>query len=402
MAISHGVFAILVNPRDATLHHGFLDYNKVKLYSLDNTHQGQGYFNDGNSKYRVASDVTGLPRVHTPSGVREGGTGLGTVLYTALCTAAHLRFENVLGFEADVDGDGISSQEGTRSKSAEAWWENAKERYGLAHLVEGEVEEEFDRCFSRGIREWVEQALANSLEGAASVDVDHYELCAGGTANILAQADAYPWENATKRHLVVALYRGDESAEEPEATDPGAWELVSREALVSANLAEFAGSRDEGMRAVLGWLLAFGKAGGLSARELDLLRLRAAYGVDLDPSTWEGFGPEAYEALRENPARRVLGRGSVRRRNGRVVPVRYVATAPTVWQPRFLPPMVVTRHGRRMNPPEVPAELARALSDLHERRAALGWGVFAGEPEPRKNPRARTRRKARRPARRKP
>ena len=46
---------------------------------------GSGYFETSSGDWGIPADQSGYPRIHTPSGVAEKQTGLGTVLYTGGC-----------------------------------------------------------------------------------------------------------------------------------------------------------------------------------------------------------------------------------------------------------------------------------------------------------------------------
>jgi hypothetical protein len=379
---NRGSFALVVNPRGGLLYECYLSSTgHVSAHSLINNEKvGSGYFNDNiNNKYGMSSLATGLPRVHTPSGVVTSGIGLGTVLYTALCTASHLRYENVLEFEADVDGDGISSQPGTRSREAEAWWTAAKERYGLASEVSGDVEASFSKTISSGYQHEVEQIVSSHFKGS-DVDVKSYDLSVEGIRMQDVEGDAYPFDAATNSHLVVALCN-DVRKPDFDDYDTSDWTVLDREALALLNMStiasEMRGSEyRERAVSIAKWLLRLAQDAKVSARDQDAMRLRMITGVDIDPAAWEGFGAEAYETLRSNPPRRVIGRAVVRR-NGRSVPVKLVATGARKRRLRGTPKPLPTQYGRRTNPAGVPRDMAASLSELNDRRLALGWGAFA-------------------------
>lgn len=379
-------FALVVNPRGGLLYDCYVARNgHVSIHNLiDNEKVGSGYFNDDiTNKYGISSSVTGLPRVHTPSGVSEHGIGLGTVLYTALCTAAHQRHEGVLEFSADVDGDGISSKPGTRSDEADDWWTAAKKRYGLAWEISGEVEESFEKTITRGYKDEVEKIASTHFKGS-DVTVNSYEIQMEGIRLEEAEADAYPFDSATEAHLVVAVCDnvGETDFIDYSTSD---WTVLDKDALALSNMsvisAEMRGReyREKASQSAT-WLLKLGQEAGVKARDLDAMRLRLITGVDLDPNAWEGFGAEAYETLRSNPPRRVIGRATLRR-NGKVVPIKIIANGRRKLRLKGIPRPVPIQHGRRTNPASVPRQVASSLAELNERRAALGWGVFANEPK---------------------
>lgn len=120
--------------------------------------EGLGYYETGSDE---ATEITGFPRVHTPSGVEKKGMGYGTSLYTALCLGAHLTEEQEVEIEMNERGAGISSRTDNRSKQADRWWEAAK-KAGLADEEVGEDKEEYVKL----------DADASDLE---SCDIGGYE-----------------------------------------------------------------------------------------------------------------------------------------------------------------------------------------------------------------------------------
>jgi len=102
---------------------------------------GRGYYEEHRNE---PSEVTGLPRSHTPDGVLVKGKGWGTALYTALALGAHQCDEDLVEIEMWKSGDGICSWTDNRSAEADRWWDAAV-RIGLAdQKTEEETEKDED------------------------------------------------------------------------------------------------------------------------------------------------------------------------------------------------------------------------------------------------------------------
>ncbi len=165
--------------------------------------EGNGYFDDGDhgTEYS-ASEQSGFPRVHTPSGVKTRRAGYGTVLYTGLCLAAKLEDRGYLKLATNVAGAGISSN-ANRSNAANAWWSAAKNEFDLAYSVEvegqeEEEEEEYEETITstRGIYA-VREAVIAALDPDGDLDID--EVTVKGTLKKMArteasEADVYPYD----------------------------------------------------------------------------------------------------------------------------------------------------------------------------------------------------------------
>jgi hypothetical protein len=176
----------------------------VEVYdpALDDK-EGSGYFDDGDhgTDYS-ASEKSGFPRVHTPSGVKTRRSGYGTVLYTGLCLAAKLEDRGYLKIATNVAGAGISSNT-NRSNAAEAWWSAAKNEFDLAYSVEvegaeEEEEEEYEETITstRGIRA-VRDAVLAALDPEGDLYID--EVTVKGTIKRMvstgaSEADVYPYD----------------------------------------------------------------------------------------------------------------------------------------------------------------------------------------------------------------
>ena len=106
---------------------------------------GAGYFEtDEDDRYGFPARITGYPRIHTPAGVADKGTGLGTALYTGGCVVgSHLvvgnssRAVRTTLSDSMLENAGCSSGPGA-SKAAKIWWRGATER-GLATETTGTV-----------------------------------------------------------------------------------------------------------------------------------------------------------------------------------------------------------------------------------------------------------------------
>lgn len=170
------------------------DDGEIEIWDLGRGGQriGLGSYETDDPNYLAAAEVTGLPRVHTPSGVTPKGKGYGTTLYTGLCLGAHLHSEQELDLSVDQDGDGVSSDSETRSASADIWWRRAKE-LGLADQVEEERTQE-DVEFDSG-----------------DLDCEHsdgsvYISWARGDLTTEVVADAYYYQNADNADLIIASF----------------------------------------------------------------------------------------------------------------------------------------------------------------------------------------------------
>lgn len=344
MAPSQVTFGLVVNPRDGR---PFLcDRTKsrtVWIYDMNAVTdgdeidaEGEGYFegDSGEADYREAAEVTGFPRVHTPSGVRHKQRGNGTCLYTALCLAAAMEDDGELSLSGlSVSGQGISSNE-HRSRVASDWWEAAKTRFGLAHEVRAEVRTEFDDeelDLPRGAFDAVEDRLRRRFNGR-DIDLSGGSVTCYGHMTAERVADAYPYEKAVEKHLVV--FRSDQRVDDFQSLDFNAVEIVSPEALAAIS---FAGIDDWNAFNLAGKLVHLAYSANLPRKVIDGMEARLLSHADPDapPSHWSTFYDP--RTPRENPSRR--------------------------------------RHAvsRRVLDPELDAVRAR--------RRALGWSAFA-DPSP--------------------
>lgn len=380
--------ALLVNPKTTEFCYSEIDGSEVRVRTLDSYPAGEGYFDSSASGSGWTYDVTGLPRVHTPNGVRDKGGGYGTVLYTALCHAAHRSLEETTpehGPPSATEGDGISSGE-PRSKFADTWWDRAKDRYGLAHEEQGRIEDSFEVHLDGGNNVSIQQVIRDYLR-AEKVKVDGYRMEAMGTAMVLKTADAYPYSAATDANLVLAdLPLNDESFDE---ADPRRFSRVNVEAIIAGGfglLGERARRRRAGdpkdLDASLSANVLFEvlRHAGASKADIERCRLRFLTGVDDDPRTWQEIGDySGMVSLRENPSPRpkliaVCGRK-------RLSLVRCSQT-PRAWsRPRATPAARAVAYRRNPSTQAFarPAAVREAVERVHVLRARLGWGVFMAD-----------------------
>jgi hypothetical protein len=171
--------------------------DEIEIWSMERDGQrlGLGSYEKYDETYLQPSYITGMPRVHTPSGVAVKGKGYGTTLYTGLCVGAHQHHENELSLGVDYDGDGISSSSDTRSSSASKWWDMAV-RLGLAAEVEDEHVDE-DVEFESG-------DLSCTHYDGEQVEVDW----ARGSITRYISANVYEFDKAEDADLVVAVLEG--------------------------------------------------------------------------------------------------------------------------------------------------------------------------------------------------
>jgi hypothetical protein len=102
---------------------------------------GRGYYEEHSNE---PSQITGLPRSHTPDGVLIKRKGWGTALYTALALGAHQCDQELVEIEMFRSGGGICSWTDNRSAEADKWWDAAV-KLGLAdQQVEEETEKDED------------------------------------------------------------------------------------------------------------------------------------------------------------------------------------------------------------------------------------------------------------------
>lgn len=385
-------FALLVNPKTAEFCQADIRRTKVRTLDLGAAVLGEGYFDEGQhgDQYGWTYAVTGLPRVHTPTGVGRKGRGDGTALYTALAVAGRMSVRGELdrnaGPPSDREGEGASSGE-PRSTFAEAWWTRARERYGLVESVEGVREEEFEEKLSGPRVKRALRDLASEELGFAVRDIVYYDASLSGTADRPATADAYPAARAFAANLVLAtMAPGHTDAFSSLPLDAFDTATLNVPAILAGSFGALGGlrarnandrERAHGAAEILFDLL---RRGGASRADIERCRLRFLTGVDDDPRTWQEIGDYgAFVPLRENPATRVT-RGVVRR--GRRSSLwRRRHHAPTVLRPTRAPRAAAVQFRRNPSTHAAarPAAVREAIAATHALRASLGWGVFAAE-----------------------
>lgn len=318
------IFALLANPKDGVPYYAARQGDqRVAIYTLDDEPAGSGYFNyDLHDKYGFSSS-SGFPRVHTPHGVSGSGKGLGTVLYSSLCAAAFLQSQGRdLRLRMDVNGPGISSQKGTRSDSAEAWWTRAKTTYGLAHeenvWSDDEVEEDVNLKTD-------EAAYLLKAHGKPGVVIHRSFMHVEGVRTRTGTVDVYPFKSAEEYHLVVGFVELE--------SDAAAWREVGCEPMFYIDVPAIVA-------------LNYGSLWNPKRRFTDAQR------------------DDIFAALLDCAKQANASKDELRS-----MAVRYLAHADV-------------EDGRsRRNPSGNATELREAMGQVKKLRTKLGWDVFLSDPE---------------------
>lgn len=351
-----GIFAVLVNPRDGRLYTAVSAAQETGTYACDLAGRsvGNGYLETRVTSLDAASaTATGLPRAHTTDGAVSVGQGLGTVLYTALCARAHVGATNALALPPRMPargGDGISSETQTRTADADAWWQRARERFGLAREVRGCAQYPF-----AGIQSVPDRAARSALAAAfgvpdGSVNLKNFRFEAHGSYEQCGLTfDVYPYASAREAHLVAGVTEPRHEGRVRLADlDPTALAELDPGALAAVNVAALREALDDDAAArALAWLLATAEHAGVPAADRDRMRLRFRAGVDVAAS-----GTGRALAARENPAR-----------------LRVVRLAPSL----------------RANPGRASASdaaVGAAARNLQALRGELGWDFFVDDVPP--------------------
>lgn len=207
--MGHDIIGVVINPKLMRPAIVTWDGDEVYIYRTDGKikWEGSGSYDTGDSPYDKPQRMTSYPRVHTPSGVRSKGQGYGTALYTGLCLGAYLDENGIHKLDIPYGGEGISSEEETRSSSATAWWTKAKEK-GLASEVEAEEERE-DVELDVSSADLDECGIGPPESTISHVNVVNVDLVEHGVA------DVYEYDAAWGGDLAVAelsyeAYRGSE------------------------------------------------------------------------------------------------------------------------------------------------------------------------------------------------
>jgi hypothetical protein len=284
-------FGLIVNPRDGRPFAArLLNGDDVFIYDLnvasglDMKALGHGYFDLGDPSDDVGlpAFATGFPRVHLPDGVwGKHGEGLGTVLYTALCTAAALDSDDVLRLvRPRQHAPGICSGEDHRSAAASRWWRNAVRRFGLADEVETELE------------------------------YDGYRF------SVLA--DVYRYQRALDAHLVALRFRSTRAPNEGGFSRPETIELTDPYALAALS---FVGCSDWNSKHIAWRLIEIAAHHGLPQLVIDGMVERLA--ARADPDETPVRRGEFYDPTRSNPSPVTRGRRALLRSElGRVAKLR--------------------------------------------------------------------------------
>jgi hypothetical protein len=385
-------FGLLVNPKNGDILLADVRGSDVRIIDTGGYQAGSGYFDDGNTSYSWTYEITSLPRVHTPSGVDMKGGGYGTVLYTALCYAAHQSTRGRLsgndGPPRRMRGDGISSGR-DRSAYAERWWKAAKAKYGLAELVEGTTYEDFDIDITDGISRDIETFAQEHL-GEDDIKVNGYSVNITGEKAETASADAYPFENALDANLILARLAPNDQLLGEQRVD--AFSDVNVKALIAGNFgmlgeaarksnAEDRADRQKAANVLFDVL----KDNGASRADVDRCRLRFLTGVDDDTRTWQEIGDySAFVPLRPNPPALVTRTPLKALRRGRrrgVLMLQRTVRRPVRWVPTQMARTAVAQY--RANPSTLasarPAAVREAVERVHALRAELGWGPFMAD-----------------------
>ncbi len=255
--VEFSIYGLLVNPKNAELFYCAKDGDKTfVICALSDDVVGEGFFNDTTSAkmYGESSQISGYPRVHTPAGVSTKGSGLGTVLYTALCLAAHEQFQKRMTIPGiDVSADGISS-DGHRKQEASSWWKAAREKYGLAVQVEG--------CVSR------EKGFIRSVFSGS----DKEKVCG-------LKADVYPYKN-TKGLVVGSVGRNDYLLFSSLSPSRVRFTSDARKIIASLNTGMIRKYDKEKQKTAIEGILKLAQSVGVSVADRKGLVLRYTEGVD--------------------------------------------------------------------------------------------------------------------------
>jgi hypothetical protein len=248
---------------------------------------GEGYYGEDSG-----SSITGLPRSHTPNRSRRRalrpnsvsviGQGYGTSLYTSLVLGAHQNYEAREEGESNryviskygPTGDGISSMEGTRSKSAEDWWSAARRRY----LVSSEEHEETDDGVDV-TSDYAYRIEGQEYEGGEITNVNTIDVDVSKTAIV----DVYTWASAIKHNLIIASFTVDVPSAMPSAEPLGLWRALQQDGIHEAYPRWILAIDVRGLTLdAINLLGVMGQSAGLSDQDLSNLRYR--WERQIDPS----------------------------------------------------------------------------------------------------------------------
>lgn len=337
--------------------------------------KGTGYLNDDRD-YAGPTEVSGLPRSHTPSGVGEKGSGYGTALYTALALLATAGYEREITLPNLIGrGPGVSStpSDDTRSESADAWWSGSLRR-GLTNRTTGyttggdeDEEEESSGSISDYVnlsgRRRIERLITDEIEMNGDWRLRNWDLSvevvkdvSSGRSSEKITVDTYRYASAVSHKLIavrdvsvgdVMTWAGRHTST---ATD------VHKDVILALNVSR------EDLR-VVGRLAILAREGGATESEIAAFLMRNRLGVDVTSRKVTFERPVVPVATPVKVRPRVAPRGELVRRPGDEPPV-----------PN--PPLIAKRNP----PPAITASDRRAvegqLAELEQRRADLGWDTL--------------------------
>lgn len=359
---------------------------------------GSGYLNDMDD-YAGATEITGLPRAHTSSGVEVRGGGYGTCVYTGLVLLATAEHDKQI-FVRDLIGSGYgisSTASDSRTPSATRWWDASKRR-GLTSREEGttspgdddpeyETEEITDENAKDYLSTRTHRELVTAVENAferygsewrvtdVTIKVDLERDVAtdeSGRSEQEIEVDFYTMDSAEKHKLVVCR--------EIQVGDFMRWGNTTNFS------SQFHGFKDvilalnvsgEDVRLVAKLALA-ARAGGATEKEITAMMMRNRFGVDVisrralfeEPTTAET------EAVLDAIAR--AGQGRPAQDAPRLPPdvergTRRVAPHPN--------PAIRIRRNPAPMPTAADRRVIEAnLVELEKRREDLGWNELEDLP----------------------
>jgi len=353
---------------------------------------GDGYLND-DREYAGPTDVTGLPRSHTPRGVSARGGGYGTCLYTGLVLLASAQEEGKLFVPGIIgSGAGISSESSTRSDSATRWWRAAlargiaaqekgdtegdddEERYETEELDDEDVEDHVSSRDWRRLTDQISDAISNygewSLAGGVSIraNLSREVPVEGGRSGEVITADFYTLASAEKHHLVAVreIATGGIMTWARKPTFDG---VSHKDVILALNVT----GQDSLMVAKLALVA---KEGGASDAAVSEMMMRNQFGADII-SRKMLFQPGEQVELPVVDER--LGQQLGGRRRTRMPPARERGqTAPPHTNPAPIP---VTHRNPAVEPTASERRaLEKSLAELEKRRADLGWNELEDLP----------------------
>lgn len=335
---------IVVQPKFARPVYLLKDLNRtIEIYTSGvggEVFQGKGYLEDtdGDPEYLLATQATGYPRAHTPEGVKQEGMGFGTCLYTGLLCLATAHAEGWIAIpDLAGEGDAICSDEESRSLSATQWWQAAYGK-GLTQIrnevvpcsgdcVETQTEENVDLVQEYG-RGALKRSLASEYPEVTyvnEVDVDIEREVELEDKEI--RVDIYDLGRAQKKNLIacIDIVTGAISDWMHSTRLSGDGSLVDPEVILALDVSA------EPAIAVRR-LAILAASAGAKDHDVERMLLRSKYALDL--STFRQKIPGLVEMRANRP---------------------------------------------RVNPADA-SELERALAELAERRAEMGWSDLEDLP----------------------